>query len=304
MFWYILLPQIRTSCAMLLLQTNTWHDKRYVFVLIASAEKLWHGKSCSSMPENQSKRVLKPRPPLPPSVWHEDLVQWGRRCIAKANETGEYQSQWAALEKRALQAEVAWVQRIHVDQVGVSPYNRGGLGVSGGDAQKHLVDINHLGFTWTKLEAKAKQTDQADPEVEVSFNESQVRLSKGIVPPLGMMIAVSLGGGHTNVGFRQAKHQVKALYKEIAAADGHIDLAKLTAGKPEVSDAITNGLMWTLFHWQCEDAWPGFSDFAQKALNTTAQSLRRAFLIFISTPYPPASCFSKGSGMECYCFSM
>ena len=208
----------------------------------------------------------------------------GRRIIEHYTATGEFQSGWAALEKLAMQAGVAWAQRLLIDQVGVSPYNREGLGVAAGDAQKHLVDINHLGFTWTKLEAKAKQTDQHDPEPEIAFNEMQVKLSKGLIPPLSLMLAVSIGGGHTNVGFRQAKHGVKALYKELAGPDGNIDQSKLATGKPEVQDALANGLHWTVFHWQCEDAWPGFSQFAQKSLNTIAQSLRQlCFSFFFSS---------------------
>ena len=152
-------------------------------------------------------------------IWTAPVVKKGRDIIAHALATGEYQSGWAKLESMATEAEVAWTQRLRVDHVGVSPYNREGLGVAGGDAQKHLVDIDHLGFTWTKLEAKCKQVDQFDPEPEQWFNDMQVAMSKGLIPALSLLLAVSLGGGHTNVGFRQAKHEVRAVCKELAGPD-------------------------------------------------------------------------------------
>ena len=255
------------------------------------------------MPPPHSKPVRPgaapkgPRPPLA-SVWTPQTVKEGRRIIEHYTATGEFQSGWAALEKLAMQAGVAWAQRLLIDQVGVSPYNREGLAVAAGDAQKHLVDIYHLGFTWTKLEAKAKQTDQHDPEPEIAFNEMQVKLSKGLIPPLSLMLAVSIGGGHTIVGFRQAKHGAKALYKELAGPDGNIDQSKLATGKPEVQDALANGLHWTVFHWQCEDAWPGFSQFAQKSLNTIAQSLRQLCFFFKLCLPLLLECFSTGASAK------
>ena len=52
-------------------------------------------------------------------------------------------------------------------------------------------------------------------------------------------------------------------------------------GKPLVADALANGLRWTVFHWQSEQAFPGFSQFIQKALNVEAKALRGEMEVFL-----------------------
>ena len=120
--------------------------------------------------------------------------------------------------------------------------------MAAGDAQTHLLEVTSLGFTWDRLEAFCKQADQVNPEPERVFNTRQVKLSKGPIPPLTHMCAVSLGGSHTAVGFRQAKGRVKALHKKLAGVDGNIDPDKLAMGKPALAEALANGLRWTMFH--------------------------------------------------------
>ena len=204
-----------------------------------------------------------------------------KAIIVKCDITGEYQSGLADVQVMLRGAGLAWDQQIPIEHVGVSPYNRGGLGVAAGDAQRHLLDVTSLGFTWDRLEAFCKQSDQANPEFEWQFNERQVRLSKGLIPPLQLMSAVSLGGSHTQVGFRQAKGRVKALHPKLAGDDGNIDPDKLTMGKPAMAEALAKGLRWTVFHWQVEQAFPGFSQFVQKALNVEAKALRGEMEVFL-----------------------
>ena len=220
------------------------------------------------------------RPALDP-MYTPSVVKYVKDIMVRCEQTGEYQSGLSMIVLKLKECGICWDCRLQIDHVGVSPFNRGGLGVAAGDAQKHLLDMSGLGFTWDKLEAYCKQLDQFDPTPEEAFNKKQVQLSKGLIPPLALLEAVSLGGSHTNVGFRQAKGRVRSLHKKLAGPDGNLDPDRLVLGRPEMGDAMANGLKWTKFHWQVDDAWPGFSQFVQKALNVEAKSMRGEAEIFL-----------------------
>ena len=160
--------------------------------------------------------------------------------------------------------------------MGTSPFNRGGFGVVGGDAEKHGKELDGVGFSWDKWEGVAMQINPHD-NYEIIFNKDQEKRSDGLIPPLSsIVLGMTVGGSHTTVWFRQVTACVRSLYPEFATEAGFLDKAKLTTGpgKEDFKQGLEEGLEYTFLHYQTEQAWPGLMEFIQTALNVQAQGGR------------------------------
>ena len=117
---------------------------------------------------------------------------------------------------------------------------------------------------------------QKDPEddYELNWNLKQIEMSKGLLPGMMMLLALSIGTSHTNVWCRQVKAGVRSLFPDLGNVGGKLDAEVLTHGKPDFKQAVFHEMKWLVLHHQIEQAFPGLIDFVQKALNVTAQNQR------------------------------
>ena len=53
-----------------------------------------------------------------------------------------------------------------------------------------------------------------------------------------------------------------------ADADGNLNGAQLSIGRPQLAEAMKSGLRYNMLHWQVPYIFPQLVDFAQSALNT------------------------------------
>ena len=220
------------------------------------------------MPTTQTKHAVDP------SIYTPAVIKEGNELLVKYSTSGEYKSGLSVLRRQFQTWGILWKQRIMADHVGVDEANREGMGVAAADAQTHGFDILSLGFSWEELNAWCKQVS---PETRISqkaFNDELIRLSRGLLPPLFVLDYTTVGGSHTVCFFRQVKAGVRSLSTAFADANGNLDKAFITQGRPEFQDALENGLDFYVLHAQAEAAFPGLSGFLQKALNTEAKKAR------------------------------
>ena len=185
----------------------------------------------------------------------------------------EYNEGFAVLKQAMLKHHIAWWQTLACDQVGVHSKNRGGLGVSGSDAQIHGLELKKAGFVLELTNPVAVQKDPED-DYELNWNLKQIEMSKGLLPGMMMLLALSIGTSHTNVWCRQVKAGVRSLFPDLGNVGGKLDAEVLTHGKPDFKQAVFHEMKWLVLHHQIEQAFPGLIDFVQKALNVTAQNQR------------------------------
>lgn len=156
---------------------------------------------------------------------------------------------------------------------GVHPLNRSRLGVGGSEAHHHGAQILSTGWSWRRAsDATAIEAPPPGQNHEaLASNESLVRLSGGLLPPLVSLKLLSLGGGHTNSFLRAVKAGCRSAVPALADSSGNLNAAALTAGRPDFAEAVERGLRWTILHWQVSQAFPGIEHLCQAALNTVAK---------------------------------
>ena len=97
--------------------------------------------------------------------------------------------------------------------------------------------------------------------------------SQGIIPPLSMLTALSVGGSHTNTFCRQVKASVTAVVDGLqTTAEGKLDVAIIKSNRPSFAEAVDQGMRWFKMHWACPYVRPGLASLIQSALNTVSSS--------------------------------
>lgn len=230
--------------------------------------------------------------PLDPGIYTAEALTDLRQTFAKIRSTNAYNTGFEELKLKAVHWGAAWSMQVPVDSVGVSPWNRGGAGVTGAAAQQHGWQIRQVGFTSKRLEPVSHQR-HPESEYEISFNKMQIQLSDHLLPPLRDVVCLSLGCGHTNAWLRQNLAQVRSIVPALANEAGMLDPAMTGLGQPDFATAL-KGLKWLVFHWQLEDALPGIWEWVQRALNAVASCERGE--IEVMKEYWESACSSGWPG--------
>ena len=219
-------------------------------------------------------------PPLDARIYTKEVLSEGKSILEKHDASGEYKLGLSLIKRKFLQWGVMWLKREPLDHVGTDEVNRGGLGVTGVDGERHGLELTTVGINADDLKAWAVMASRHPPTLKraIEFNDKQIDASKGLIPPLKMLAGTSIGGSHTSVFFRQALHGVKCVIKipedGWVVTNGHLDPGKLAATSPDAKQMLNEGLEWHWIHDQAPQAWPGLKEFLQKALNTEARLQR------------------------------
>ena len=207
-------------------------------------------------------------------IYTPAILAEGRALLAGLLATGRANSGWPELKAFLVKATLGWMQRLDVDTVGTHYFNRGGAGVSGGQAQKHGCELDTVGFTWLRWEGVVVQKHPRN-DYDVEWNNTQIAKSDALIPKFkGLMQGSTIGGSHTTVWCRQVKNGVKALHAHLGNEAGILDRAKLCLNRPDFAEALDLGLPYFMLHYQVDEAWPGIIDYIQKALNVVASTSR------------------------------
>ena len=106
-----------------------------------------------------------------------------------------------------------------------------------------------------------------------AFNIHMCDQSQGLIPPLSVLTALSVGGSHTNTFCRQVQGGMRAAVDGLQkTADGKLDASTMKSNRPAFAEAVDHGLRWFRMHWACPYVWPGLTSLIQSALNTVSHS--------------------------------
>lgn len=200
------------------------------------------------------------------------VMEQVKALVSDANSTGARVSAWESIQKLLIDANLAWSTQVQPEFVGVHPMNRSRLGIGGMEAHHHGAQILRSGFSWKKA-ADACAIELPPPPHDataVAFNEQNIALSDGLLPPLPQIKLLSLGGGHTNAFLRAVKANCRSA---VASLGTTLCKDAICSGPDRVAfkEAVEKGLHWLVLHWQVEQAWPELVHFVQAALNTHAK---------------------------------
>ena len=203
----------------------------------------------------------------------QELIDTVSNLITLSATPGKKTPCWEQIWNKLVSARLAYVSQVPPDMVGVHPLNRFKFGVGGTESMHHGADILDMGFSWKKCaDVTAVEAPPAPKDEEaVAFNNSLVELSQGSIPKLKLMRLLSIGGGHTNTFLRQCLGGVVCIVKKYADSLGRLNADVLCVGRPELQEALEEGLKWNTLHWECPFVWPGLVPLAQDVLNTHAR---------------------------------
>ena len=243
--------------------------------------------------------------PLPDEIT-EEIRKKVQDIIDTATKTLERTTAWEAIQLLLVEHKLALMgAQLPCDQVGVHPENRSRFGVGGTEAQKHGKDVLTEGFSWKKA-SDAACFDCPPPPLDAehkAFNRAMCDQSQGIIPPLSMLTALSVGGSHTNTFCRQVKACVTAVVDGLqTTAEGKLDAATIKSNRPSFAEAVDQGMRWFKMHWACPYVWPGLTSLIQSALNTVSSSQQGEveMMLFIHKEWLADIQHGKPAGFDAY----
>ena len=188
-----------------------------------------------------------------------------------AHETGQvmqaYHKVMTVLTTNGLCREM----RISPDEVGVSPRNRDGYGVSGPDAHELLDKIVEVGWSDRETSPHCVEVDMNAGSSIQAFNEKLMNQSSGLIPPLKFLRFASLAASHTNVALRALRHETRHPSGGQLCMDGKLSMARALSLDSNLAEAASNGMTWKVISHQVPSQ---ILDLIQASQNTSSQLAR------------------------------
>lgn len=214
-------------------------------------------------------------PPLYHRLYTEELLKEVQDWIDKGNATGERVTYLARVSARLTTAGLASKQRIKPSKVAIDPENRERHGASGAKAQVHGDEVVRAGYASHKEDAQG-QEPLPDMKDLLAANAEFASFSGGLIPDLDVPVEIQAWGAtHTNIFLHQVAKGAPCIITDrkspLYSESGHLEKARICLDRPELEDAVENGMLWTKYHWSVRSAWPSLPSFAQRALNTVAK---------------------------------
>ena len=192
------------------------------------------------------------------------LIDGPRGCKAK----------WLDVKDCLLENGVThYEEGVKSDELMVSSYNRGGLGVNAHDVHRQLLTIMNGGADPEKLlDATSHELAQSGPEREreLEFNRKLIANSKGMLAPLTHKERLcTLGCGHFNQGVRGTKAGVKTPQPQLADTNGCLSLSQLGSRDHRYKKLCTDGYRQLIIPAKAIATWPKLPSLIQRALNAS-----------------------------------
>ena len=255
--------------------------------------------SCSSAsPRNMSQQTI-----ALDAAFSKGVIDKVGMLIKQGNNSGARVQAWEDILNVLQEHGLAWKGQYIPEHVGVHPQNRASLGVGGSEAHHHGAQILKAGFSWSKCsDVVAIESPPAPHDAEaVAANLQYEALSDGLIPPLHMLRLLSLGGGHTNTFLRAVKACCRSAVPVLADDCGKLNPSQLCTNRPAFKDALDQGLVWTVLHWQSAVVWPELVHLVQVALNTTAQTQQSEIEVMLNMNTAREAAASAGLKVEWEC---
>ena len=219
------------------------------------------------------------------AVFTPDLQREVAELLRKGEASGEKVGTWDAITSKLTAASAAWRMQAPPERfTGWMPTCSGG-GVGGAEAQLLGAKILAAGWSWDKARG-AVAVELPPPPADAhakAVNDELVAMSGGLLPPLGMVRFLSIGGSHTNSFLRAVKGGCRATTDKLADKDGRLNREQLSIDRPGFAEALERGLHWLVLHHQVADVWPSLLSFGQAALNTDAREVQSETEVLLAT---------------------
>ena len=166
-----------------------------------------------------------------------------------------------------------------VERVYCHPKNRSSTGVKAFNAHETGHVIVGAGVDPREL-AKACVIQMSPIEAmrqqQVDFNAGLVETGAGMIAkPFGKEDVLSLGGGHLFTFLRAVKAKCRSHIEKLRDQNGLMLWEAVASRDMRMREALTQGIKCRRFSWQCEVAWPLFTDLVQRALNASHEAAQR-----------------------------
>ena len=192
------------------------------------------------------------------------------KIIDDAFVSGTIVSAWDEVKALLVLAQLAWVQQVPPENVGVHKSNRSGEGVGAMQSHNHGCEICLQGWSWTKA-ADAVAVEHVSDDIEqIEFNDALIELSEGCFPLLVNMILASISASHTNAWLRSVKANCISACPQLADKSGRLNMEEICLNRPALREAIQSGLKWFVISNRAVKRFPRLIDLVQKAMNTRA----------------------------------
>ena len=80
-------------------------------------------------------------PALDARIYTKEVLSEGKSILEKHDASGEYKLGLSLIKRKFLEWGVMWLKREPLDHVGTDEVNRGGLGVTGVDGERHGLEF-------------------------------------------------------------------------------------------------------------------------------------------------------------------
>eukprot|EP00971_Amphidinium_carterae_P342682 6482083-Amphidinium_carterae.1 len=213
-------------------------------------------------------------PAVPTNLCSEELHQQITALLEQGKQ-GQRVATWDKIKSLLVKEGLARTNvRMPPELVGVHPENRSKIGLQPSMVHQHGHEILQAGFSWSKCQDATAVEVPPSPldKAAKDLNTKVVEMSKGLLPVLPDIKLLSLGSGHTNAFLRALKADCTTDCEALKGQDGRLSSEVLTLKKPELADAMRDGLAWCVLHWALPYVFPSLVDLIQSALNIVARS--------------------------------
>ena len=158
--------------------------------------------------------------------------------------------------------------QIPPDCVAVHEKNRSGFGLSATNMNIHAENIINEGFSWKKAsDVCAIRVSEKSEKGAWAFNMMLVEHSQGLLPPLRLLRARSIGGTNTNGALRAFK--ARSITNSTKHKDelGRWNTPMLFSKDVNLNNASEKGLKWSLIDERVMDRYPDIIEYAIAVMN-------------------------------------
>ena len=186
-------------------------------------------------------------------------------------EQGKLVQSIEALHDFLCSRHLAWRQQMTSEYVGVSEYNRDGIGLSASHVQELASNIASIGFSKAEVKAVCVEVPPGPKGDHTrAFNKQLVEGAAGKLAPVTGVRYASIVGSHASQAARAFLHKVQHPDPKLTI-EGRLSLERLQTVDPDWANAITHGVTWLIVSHMIPEEFPKYASLAQAAGNAAGQ---------------------------------